>query len=81
MRHAFTDGRSGEVCVSLRREAEDFVLAVRDTGRGIEDRETVLSRGFGLLLVSSCAHQVEGLEVTEHPTTFLIRFPAAIAAS
>ncbi|RKK04767.1 sensor histidine kinase [Pseudoroseomonas wenyumeiae] len=82
LRHAFTDGRSGEVRVSLRREAEDFVLAVRDTGRGIEDRETVLSRGFGLLLVSSCAHQVEGeLEVTEHPTTFLIRFPAAIAAS
>jgi len=82
LRHAFTDGRSGEVCVSFRREAEDFVLAVRDTGQGIEDRETVLSRGFGLLLVSSCAHQVEGeLEVAEHPTTFLIRFPAAIAAA
>jgi len=58
------------------------VLAVRDTGKGIEDRDSVLSRGFGLLLVSSCAHQVEGeLDVTEHPTTFFIRFPAAIAAS
>jgi len=82
LRHAFLKDSSGEVCVSLRREAEDFVLAVRDTGKGIEDRDSVLSRGFGLLLVSSCAHQVEGeLDVTEHPTTFFIRFPAAIAAS
>jgi two-component sensor histidine kinase len=80
LRHAFPKDGSGEVCVSLRRDAEDFVLAVRDTGKGIEDRDSVLSRGFGLLLVSSCAHQVEGeLDVTEHPTTFFIRFPAAIA--
>lgn len=82
MRHAFPKDGGGEVGVSLRREGEDFILAVRDTGQGIEEPETVLSRGFGLLLVSSCAHQVEGeLEVTEHPTTFFIRFPAAIAAS
>jgi two-component sensor histidine kinase len=81
LRHAFTDGRGGEVGISFRREGGDFVLAVSDTGQGIEERETVLNRGFGLLLVSSCAHQVEGeLEVAEHPTTFLIRFPAAIAA-
>ncbi|MBC9179207.1 sensor histidine kinase [Pseudoroseomonas ludipueritiae] len=82
LRHAFTQGQGGEVHVSFRREGEDFVLAVRDTGQGIEDRDTVLSRGFGLLLVSSCAHQVEGeLEFTEHPTTFFIRFPMAIAAA
>jgi two-component sensor histidine kinase len=80
LRHAFPPGRGGTVTVSFTRQGEDFVLAVRDDGQGIDASDTVLSRGFGLLLVSSCAQQVEGeLEVAEHPTTFAIRFPAAIA--
>jgi two-component sensor histidine kinase len=80
LRHAFPGRQGGEVTVSFHRDGEDFVLAVRDDGQGIEDSATVLSRGFGLLLVSSCAHQVEGeLDVAEHPTTFSIRFPIALA--
>lgn len=82
LRHGFPPGRGGMVTVSFLREDQDFVLAVRDDGQGISDRSSVLSRGFGLLLVSSCAQQVEGeLEVSEHPTSFAIRFPVTIAAS
>jgi two-component sensor histidine kinase len=81
LRHAFTGGRSGHVRVTLRVEGSDFVLAVENDGAPLADIETVQSRGFGLLLVSSCAQQLEGeLAISGQPPRFEIRFPATLAA-
>ncbi|MBO1073898.1 sensor histidine kinase [Roseomonas marmotae] len=80
LRHAFPAGRAGVVRVILRRDGDEIILAVSDDGQGIENRDTVLNRGFGMLLVSSCAQQLEGeLAVAEHPTCFEIRFPATLS--
>jgi two-component sensor histidine kinase len=81
LHHGFPEGRGGEITVSFRRDGDDFVLGVSDNGRGVEDPDTVLNRGFGMLLVGSCAHQVEGaLEFHADPPRFEIRFPAALSA-
>ena len=79
LRHAFPAGREGEIRVSLRRDGEELVLAVQDDGIGVpEDQKD--TTGFGMLLVASCASQVEGdLQSSRDPTCFSIRFPAAIA--
>ena len=79
LRHAFPAGREGEVRVSLRHDGEELVLAVQDNGIGVpEDQKD--ATGFGMLLVASCASQVEGdLHTSRDPTCFSIRFPAAIA--
>jgi two-component sensor histidine kinase len=79
LRHAFPAGREGEVRVSLRHDGEELVLAVQDNGVGVpEDQKD--ATGFGMLLVASCASQVEGdLHTSRDPTCFSIRFPATIA--
>jgi two-component sensor histidine kinase len=82
LRHAFKGGLQGEVRVSFERQGEDFILAVEDDGPDLDDPETLNTRGFGMLLVASCAQQVEGeLKMSHHPSRFEIRFPSAIAIS
>ncbi len=80
LRHAFPAGQAGTVSVSLRRQGEELSLAVQDDGTGLPE-ETNEATGFGMLLVASCATQVEGELITQHrPTRFEIRFPATLAA-
>jgi two-component sensor histidine kinase len=80
LRHAFPAGRPGEVLVTLRREGEELTLAVQDDGVGLPE-DAGEAGGFGMLLVASCASQVEGeLRTQQHPARFEIRFPAALAA-
>jgi two-component sensor histidine kinase len=79
LRHAFVGGAAGTIAVSLQKRGEDVMLAVEDDGIGLPDRATEAG-GFGMLLVASCASQVEGELHTQHrPTRFEIRFPAALA--
>lgn len=80
LRHAFPAGRAGHVAVNLRRDGDEVTLAVQDDGIGLPE-DVAQSSGFGMLLVASCAGQVEGeLHTLRDPTRFEIRFPATLAA-
>ncbi len=78
LKHAFPDGRSGRISVSLRQQTPDlFVLEVQDNGIGIpEDIHPAEAKSLGLHLVSILTRQLQGhLEILrEEGTLFRIRF-------
>lgn len=59
LRHAYPDGRTGKVSVSLRRAEGGFVLGVADDGVGYatDDRPP---GGFGLMVAELMARQLQG---------------------
>jgi two-component sensor histidine kinase len=60
LRHAFPEGRGGQIRVSLRRQSsERIVLSVSDDGIGVDEGKTE-PRGIGLTLVQALADQIEG---------------------
>lgn len=77
LKHAFPDGRRGNIHVALLREGAELVLSVEDDGAGMEALAVMRSSGFGMTLLQSCARQVEGELLTEHRprTRFSLRFP------
>ncbi len=75
LKHAFSEGESGEICVCLKKEengkddkgsktgfsGECFSLIVRDNGKGFpEDIDFKETESLGLQLVVSLVDQVEG---------------------
>lgn len=78
LKHAFPNGRSGEVRIRLETDGDDYVrLVISDDGVGIPgsvDFEKTTS--LGLTLVALLAEQVDGeLKVNrENPTQFVLRF-------
>ncbi|MBI5409628.1 MAG: HAMP domain-containing protein [Nitrospirae bacterium] len=83
LKHAFPDGRSGEVLVSFKKTAEndrgnEYELIIRDNGVGIpEDLDIRKTNSLGLQLVTSLVeHQLQGrLELARSAGTgFCIRF-------
>jgi PAS domain S-box-containing protein len=62
LKHAFPDGRSGEIRVALRRiDSDGLVLSVADDGVGLPDEVTLQTRrSLGMRLVESLARQVDG---------------------
>ncbi|MBI2304812.1 MAG: histidine kinase [Chloroflexi bacterium] len=84
LKHAFpgyrSDDRGGEICVSLRRDADSrFTLTVSDNGSGFpEDFEIQRSDSLGLKLVSALAKQLRGtVRVSrDSGTALVISFPA-----
>ena len=81
LKHAFLDGRSGEIHVSLRCAGERCILTVSDTGVGLPQGLTIDdTTSLGLRLVSALAHQLQG-EVRLDATggaSYVIAFPAAV---
>jgi len=78
LKHAFPEGRSGTVRVSLRAEENTAVLEVRDDGRGLPEGLSVgSSGGLGLVLVDMLARQVGGFFAAESAggAVFTVRFP------
>jgi PAS domain S-box-containing protein len=79
LKHAFSEGESGEICVCLKKEENGncFSLIVRDNGRGfpeeIDFRET---DSLGLQLVITLVDQIEGnIELNaDEGTEFRMRF-------
>jgi two-component sensor histidine kinase len=80
-KHAFTDGRTGEVSLTLRRTAEAaLVLQISDNGLGLKSK-TVRST-LGLDLIHTFAAQLGGTLVLAKPTqgsgtTLTLTIPAA----
>jgi PAS domain S-box-containing protein len=79
LRHAFPDGREGEIVVSMRDDSRGISLVVSDNGAGfpghIDFRDT---RSLGMQLVVSLVNQLEGtIELdTRGGTAFTITFQA-----
>ena len=79
LKHAFPDGRKGEIRIDLAREGDDTVmLAVSDDGIGMSDPVDLRSTAtMGLQLLSVLAEQA-GAGIAVHassPTRFELRFP------
>jgi len=80
LKHAFPDGRSGEIGISLRRQGPGRLeLSIQDNGigcpRGAPARD---GKSLGLRIVEILTKQIEGsLEQTDGPgTCFVLRFHA-----
>ncbi len=81
LKHAFPDGRSGEVVVCVAYAGQGQVrLEVSDDGVGIsEDADFAQSETLGLSLVTLLSKQLEGRLTIKRarPTRFTLDFPAA----
>jgi PAS domain S-box-containing protein len=79
LKHAFPDGRAGEVRVELANEPDgQVVLSVSDNGIGIpESLDLAQTETLGLQLVDLLADQLAATKTIERaqPTRFVLRFP------
>ncbi|WP_052643298.1 PAS domain S-box protein [Syntrophotalea carbinolica] len=76
-KHAFADGRSGQVAISLHSHAGQFELTVADNGVGVPaDFDYCSPKTLGLQLVTALVNQLNGtLEVESRSgTCFRVRF-------
>ncbi|MCX5855154.1 MAG: sensor histidine kinase, partial [Deltaproteobacteria bacterium] len=81
LKHAFPEGRGGEINISMTTAGDQFVLTVRDNGIGfLGSVDFQNPRSLGLDLVNLLVGQINGtidLQV-DGGTTFTITFPAVI---
>jgi two-component sensor histidine kinase len=78
LKHAFPDGREGEICIEFRSIGNgQLVLKTIDNGVGLpQDRDLLDGSSLGLQLVDALVHQIEGSMEMEGNggTTFTITF-------
>jgi len=77
MKHAFPDGRGGEINIEFHKKGDEFLLSVGDTGVGFpEDLDFQNTESLGLQLVNNLARQIDGtIELDRsHGTEFKITF-------
>lgn len=83
LKHAFPDGRSGQITVSLQRTNGTYVLSVKDDGVGFpKDVDFRNTPSLGLQLVNTLTTQLEGeveLISNGQGTEFRITFSAESA--
>jgi PAS domain S-box-containing protein len=61
MKHAFPDGRNGEINIDFHKNNAEFALMVEDDGIGFpEDLDFTKTRSLGLQLVNSLTEQIDG---------------------
>lgn len=77
LKHAFPNGRAGEVSIALARGGGAATLRVSDNGIGLPpDLGSRRSQSLGLQLVSDLARQLGGSLETGAGATFTISFPS-----
>jgi two-component sensor histidine kinase len=85
VKHAFSDGRSGEICIALHESASgEASVVVSDTGVGLPDGfDPANAKSLGFQLLPLLVDQIQGtLTIGEGPgTRFEIRFAADRAPS
>lgn len=78
-KHAFPQGRAGEILVSLERpiQGNEAVLTIKDDGVGMDDTPAG-GIGLGTRLISGLASQLHGKVnvIRENGVRFELRFPA-----
>jgi PAS domain S-box-containing protein len=78
LKHAFPEGRRGELAITLRQDERSLILAVHDNGPGIPaDFDWRNAKSLGLRLVISLVDQLDGVIELDrfHGTTFQIIIP------
>ena len=61
LKHAFKDGRSGEICIDISSEDDGFKLIVSDNGVGIKgDINIENSKTLGFRLIDTLVKQIDG---------------------
>lgn len=78
LKHAFTDGRQGEITVDLTTSEKRALLTVKDNGVGIPADLDIKNTGtLGMQLVYTLAEQLEGTVTIDstNGTIFKIDFP------
>ncbi len=79
LKHAFPDGKSGEIRVDFQIDAEEtYTLTVGDNGIGLpENLDIEQTQSLGLRLVQILTHQLKGTVRCEgeHGTVWKISFP------
>ncbi len=81
-KHAFADGRSGTITISMKQLGEQLVLSVADDGVGLPaDLDYRHTTTLGLQLVTALTNQLNGtLEVKrEGGTLFRVTFAESLA--
>lgn len=77
IKHAFPEGKRGEINIDLRSEGDDYTLVIRDTGIGFpEDVDFRNTDSLGMQLVITLVEQIEGTIQLFHNgcTEFKIEF-------
>lgn len=78
LKHAFSNDQEGSVTVGFRPDGTDFIVSVRDNGKGIPESMDIHNSGStGMELVTSLTQQLGGtIEVERiHGTSFTMKFP------
>jgi two-component sensor histidine kinase len=82
LKHAFPDGRRGEITVTMRRDNGNYRLSVADNGVGMAEAvDLPHTKTLGLRLVSIFVEQLQGTFNVERGegTRFEIVFPVAVS--
>lgn len=80
LKHAFPDGKNGELNIDFHKIDDEYVLKVCDTGVGFpEDLDFKKTESLGLQLVTNLTCQIDGeIELDRsHGTEFTIKFKEA----
>ncbi len=84
LKYAFTDGRQGELLISLKKTDElEYVLSVKDNGAGLpDDFDIDKTESLGLTIVNTLSGQLDGrLEILGNGgAEFRVTFPGKPAA-
>ena len=80
LRHAFPEGRGGEIFVGITRTNGDFRIEITDTGVGVENSATpgALGAGFGLTIIQLLCQQLKARSETtsaDPGTRVLVHLP------
>lgn len=80
-KHAFRDGRSGHLDVSLTRESDDLLLTIKDDGGGFDP--ATVPQNMGSRLIEGFAQTLGGTLTIDgnNGTTVRVRFPHNLAAA
>ena len=84
MKHAFPDGKQGEIHISFKRRPDNFFcLTVKDNGIGISKEINIENlKSLGMMLVNTLTKQLAGnlnIKSSQLGTEFEIKFPATTA--
>lgn len=61
LKHAFPDGQKGKISIKFRKEQDQFLLEVKDTGIGFSESEkNGPSGGFGYHLIRAFTKKIQG---------------------
>ena len=77
LKHAFPDGRKGEILIDFHQENDNYLLLVKDNGIGFPDNiDYKNTQSLGLQLVNSLSDQIDAkIELNKSEgTCFMVKF-------